>query len=296
MRQFAAACLVALALCGCRSPGTLDGPRVGAIHGRIAGVEGPPPGARVQIYRLDADGRPTPDPFATVDPLRDGRFETGVLSPGRYRFVYRRPAGPPSVVTVRVPTNEPVVIRPLAEAGLVELQVTTTARGQSLRCRLTEARPVDDVPDIREFTFASDGIASVPSVRPGRWWLDLPDLGATTEVEVQGGLGLVALSVDAPPADAGGVATGVVRQIDGAAGAWLVVSARPLTESGESAARWGRYAITDRSGRYRIVGIPPGPALLRVECRESPARILPAAQVVTIPPSGTVEMGFVVEP
>ncbi len=296
MRHIAAACLVALALAGCRSPGALDGPRVGAVQGRIAGVEGPPPAARVQIYRLDADGRPTPDLFETVTPGADGRFTTEPLSPGRYRFVYRRPSGPPSITTVRVPTDEPVVMRPLAETGLVELQVTTPSVAGTLRCRLTEARPKDGIPDVREFTCAAGANASVRGVRPGRWWLDLPELGATTEVDVESGLGLRALAIDPPPGDSGGTASGVVRQIDGAAGAWLVVSARPLDSSGESAIRWGRYAITDRSGRYRIVGIPPGTALLRIECRESPARILPAAQIVIIPPSGTVELGFVVEP
>jgi hypothetical protein len=296
MRHLAAACLVALALAGCRSPGPLDGPRVGAIHGRIAGVEGPPPAARVQIYRLDEGGRPTPDPFESVLPDADGRFTTGALSPGRYRIVYRRPGGPPSITTIRVPTTEPVVLRPLVEEGLVALSVRTPAQGQQLRCRLTEARPEDGIPDIREFTCAGDSIVPVVGVRPGRWWLDLPDLGATTEVVVERGVAVRDLTIDVPPAESGGVATGVVRQIDGAAGAWLVVSARPLDESGETAIRWGRYAITDRSGRYRIVGIPPGPTLLRIECRESPARILPAAQIVVIPPSGTVEMGFVVEP
>ena len=97
-----------------------------------------------------------------------GSLPTGALSPGRYRFVYRRPGGPPSVTTVRVPTDELVVIRPLTEAGLVELQVTTPVHGRSLRCRLTEARPAEGIPDVREFTCSGDAIASVRSVRPGR--------------------------------------------------------------------------------------------------------------------------------
>lgn len=296
MRHVASLCLVALALAACRSPGPLDGPEVGALHGRIAGTEPPPAGARVQVYRLDPDGRPTPDPFATVTPGADGRFATGALSPGRYRVVYRRPGGPPSISTVRVPTSEALSIRPVAETGLVELRVTAPPGAGTVRCRLTEARPKDGVPDVREFSCSAGAEASVAGVRPGRWWLDLPDLGATTEVEVASGLGLAALSVDVPFAETGGVATGVVRQADGAAGAWLVIAARPLDSTADAASRWGRYAITDRAGRYRIVGIPPGPALLRVECRESPARILPAPQIVTIPPSGTIEMGFVVEP
>ena len=196
---------------------------------------------------------------------------------------------------MRVPAETEATLRPLVLAGLVQLRVTS-ARGDAQRCRLTEAAPADGIPDVREFSTRADGPVFVRGIRPGHWFLDVPEAGATTEIDVPRGDALRDLIVDPPTVDTGVSVYGEVRRVDGLAGAWLVVAARPLTPSGETAARWGRYATTDRSGRYRIVGIPPGASLVRVECREVPIRILPSPQVAAIPPSGELQLGFVVEP
>jgi hypothetical protein len=284
---------LAALVAGCKGP-ALGPTSAGTVHGRIEGVQKFDKDCVVQVYRLDEAGLPTPDPFETVSPDATGKFATRVLSPGRYRVVYRQPIGPPSALSVRVPYETETVLRPLVVPGLVQLKVTTTV--VSLRCRLTEAAPADGIPDVREFGARSDAPVFIRGIRPGHWYLDLPETGATTEIDVPGTEALRELVVDPPPASPGGAVYGEVRRIDALAGAWMVVSARPLSPSGESASRWGRYASTDRSGAYRIVGIPPGPCLVRVECREVPVRILPSPNVATIPPSGAIQLGFVVEP
>ncbi len=292
MRRTFATLVVVAALAACRST-EIAGPAPAAVHGKIQGAQTFGEGASVQVYRIDDAGLPTPDPFETVRPDRLGRFTTRVLSPGRYRLVYRSADAPPAIASANVPLDTQVVLRPLVEAGLV--QVRAKSSGDSYRCRLTEMKPPDGVPDLREFSCSARDAVLLRGLRRGRWALDLPDLGATTEVEVSGGGDLSELVVDPPPMVVGASMTGEVRRADGAGAPWMVVSARPLGTSGVSAQRWGRFATTDVSGLYRIVGIPPGPTLVRVECREAPARILPAAQVVDIPPTGLVHLGFVVE-
>jgi len=293
MRTVSMLLAVAALVAGCKGP-SLGPTSAGTVHGRIEGVQKFDQECAVQVYRLDEAGLPTPDPFETVAPDATGKFMTRVLSPGRYRVVYRHPAGPPSAVSVRVPSDTDAVLRPLVVPGLVQLRVTTI--GPSMRCRLTEAAPADGIPDVREIVARSDAPVFVRGIRPGRWYVDLPETGATTEIDVPKGETLRELLIDPPPAVPGGAVSGEVRRIDGLAGAWMVVSARPLTASGQSAARWGRFAATDRSGSYRVVGIPPGPCLVRVECRELPVRVLPSPNTPTIPPSGEIQLGFVVEP
>jgi hypothetical protein len=289
-----AAIVAALLAAGCAAtpPGS---PSAGAIRGRIEGVQRFDSEAVVQVYRFDDAGLPTPDPFETIAPDPNGRFSTRVLSPGRYRIVYRHPDGPPSEVSVRVAGDTEAVLRPLYVEGLVQLRVLGP-RGTAVRCRLTEADPNGGIPDVRDFTTRADAPVFLRGIRPGRWYLDLPEAGATTEVDVPSGASLQDLAVDPPPSQSGSVVCGEVRRVDALPGAWLVVTARPVPAPGSSAARWGRYATTDRSGGYRIVGIPPGTALVRVECREVAVRVLPAAQTTSIPPSGEVQLGFVVEP
>jgi hypothetical protein len=295
MRAIHLVLVAAVALAACQSSAAPAPQSVDVIRGRIEGLQRPDKASVVQVYRLDEKGLPTPDPFETASLDKDGKFTTGVLSPGRYRLMYRIPDGPPSELTVHVPSDNMAVLRPLVLQGLVQLRVIS-AGGQSLRCRLTEAAGPEGIPDLREFSTHGDSPVFVRGLRPGRWYLDVPELGATTEVDVPKGEPMRDLVVDPPPVAAGSAVYGEIRRMDGVPAAWLVVTARPLQESGEAAGRWGRYASTDRAGEYRIVGIPPGKALVRVECREVPMRVLPVPMAAAIPPSGALHLGFVVEP
>lgn len=294
MKTALAGLVLVLAAAACRSS-EVPQPGPGILRGRVEGGAAPD-GATVQIYRLGHDGRPEPDPFETAAPDAKGAWTTKPLSPGRYRVVLRAPDRPPAATTVRVPTPELAILRRVDGFGLVEHAFRAAPGCGPLRCRLTEVRPHHETPDVRTFTCGPDRALVVRGLRPGPWRLDLPELGLTTEVVVVPGAGLPELTVDPPEPAPGGSLTGEVRSLDGSGAAWLAVVARPLPDPEGPGARWGRYGLTDRRGRYRIVGIPPGAALVRVECREVPVRILPAPHVVPIPPSGTLELGFVVEP
>jgi len=292
MRRIAVALLV-VALAACRTHEPVA-PAPTAVRGRVENAQPVPKDATVQVYRIDDAGQPTPDPFETVAPDAGGAFATRPLSPGKYRIVYRSSEGAPSMTTAVVPLDAPVVLRAVAPVGLVQVRVRSS--GDALRCRLTEKSPHDGVPDFREFTCGSRDTPLLRGVRRGIWTLDLPDLGATTEVEVAGGDDLRELFVDPPPPSPGATLTGVVRRSDGAGAPWLAVTVRPLVREGEAASRWGRYATTDASGGYKIVGIPPGRAFVRVEHRDAYVRLLPGPVVADIPPSGTIHLGFVLEP
>jgi hypothetical protein len=288
------ALLVAVAaLVGCRSIPPID-ETPAVVVGRVEGAERIPRGAVVQVYRIEATGLPSPEPFETVEPDKLGRFRTRALAPGRYRFAYRSGDGPPSVASARVPDVVNVVLHPLVLPGLVGLRATTPSI-EFVACKLTEAKAADGVPDVRQFRCWSREPASVRGLRPGAWRLDLPELGATTEVELPSGEAFREVIVDPPAIAGGGTLVGEVRRIDGSPAAWMTVTARPLSPTAASATRWGRYGVTDRAGRYRIVGIPPGQTLVRVECREAPLRVPPSAQVISIPPAGTAQLGFVAE-
>jgi len=293
MKRTAALLVVVAAAASCRSPEIPDRTPA-AVHGKIEGVQKIAKDATVQVYRVDGAGLATPDPFETVKLDSLGRFTTRVLSPGRYRLVYRSLEAPPSITAANVPLDTHVVLRPVVQAGLVQLRARSN--GDAVTCRLTECKPADGIPDVREFTCDSRSTLVLRGLRRGLWTLDVPATGDTTEVEVSGGDDLRDLLVDPPAPTTGASISGVVHRLDGTPAPWMAVTVRPLAASGASATRWGRFATTDLSGAYRIVGIPPGTSLVRVECRESPARILPSAQVLEIPPSGTVQLGFVVEP
>jgi hypothetical protein len=287
----------ALALPCCRTRPAVSDPATGAVSGTIEGAQSFPGDARVQVYRIDESGIPVPDPFESVRVDRLGKFTTRVLTPGRYRLVYRSLEAPPSTAAAKVPPDFRVTLRPLVAAGLAQLRVTAARPdAEPARCRLTEAEPGGDLPDVREFRCAPGAPVLLRGLRPGRWYLDLPDVGATTEIVLPRRDPLRELELDPPAIAATASLTGQVLRISGTGAPWAVVSARPLTASGEAGAAWGRYAVTDRAGMFRIVGIPPGPALVRVECREVRYVLLPAAQVVAIPPSERASIGFVVEP
>jgi len=293
MRSILSVCAVIVLSAACAGGPVVSSP--GRVHGRIEGSRAMPKGAYVQVFRIDADGVAAPDPFERVTPDAVGRFATDVLSPGRYRLVYRPPDAPPSAVTVRVPTRETAVLRaPLAVGGVV-LSVKSK-EPEPVLCVLTEISPPDGLADVREFECTNRLPATVRGLRPGRFYLDLPGRGLTTEVDVPDGVPQRDLVLD-PPADGGlGGLTGKVQRTGGDGAAWLVVAARPLGVEGGPAERWGRYVTTDRQGAFALAGIPPGRALVRVEGRQWPARALPAAKMVAIPPSGMIEMGFEVGP
>jgi hypothetical protein len=294
MRGALTLCAIALLAAGCAGPrGAASSPA--RVRGRVEGARAIPDGAYVQVLRIDGDGLVSPDPFERVTPDALGRFSTSVLSPGRYRLVYRPPDAPPSAMTVRVPNSEPAVLRDRLPLGGVALTVESKER-EPVRCVLTEVSPEDGVTDVREFECRDRVPATVRGLRPGRFYLDLPERGLTTEVDVPAGVPQRDLVLDPPPAVGMGGLAGQVRRNGGDGAAWLVVAARPLGESGGPAERWGRYATTDRSGAFALERIPAGRALVRVETRQWSARILPAPRAVAIPPSGMIELGFEVGP
>ena len=282
-----------LAAAGCAARSEFASP--GRVHGRVEGAQRVPQGAYVQVLRIDRDGVAIPDPFERVTPDALGRFSTDVLSPGRYRLVLRRPDAPPSAVTVRVPTHELAVLRsPLGVDG-VTLAVRSKER-EPVRCVLTEVSPESGLADVREFEATDRLPATVRGLRPGRYYLDLPGRGLTTELDVPAGAPQRDLVLDPPDAGGTGGVAGQVRRTGGDAAAWVVVAARPLGENGAPAERWGRYATTDRTGSFALAGVPPGRALVRVESRGWAAGVLPAPRAVAIPPSGMIELGFEVGP
>lgn len=265
------------------------------LSGRIEGMLRVPDGAYVQVLKIDGDGVLTPDPFERLVPDSLGRFTTGVLSPGRYTLVLRRPDAPPSSTTVRVPDQEQVLLRPVRAEGGVALSVKSSER-EPVRCVLTEASPPAGVADVREFECRPRIAATVAGLRPGRYYLDLPERGLTTEVDVPAGSPQRDLVLD-PPATSGlGGVSGSVRRKHGAGAPWLVVAARPLGEGAGAAERWGRYVTTDRTGSFALAALPAGNALVRVEARQGPSPVLPAPRTVAIPPSGMIEVGFEVGP
>jgi hypothetical protein len=297
MRAFGLVFVLAAALAACRSPAPPE-PGAGFLRGKVTGVQSFPATARVQVYRVDPQGIPTPDPFELAPVDKVGRFRTHDLLPGNYRLVYRGAEGPPAVCTTRVPTELDVVLRPLVTDGLVQLRLGLNATfTEPVRCRLTEAEPPGgDIPDVRDVRCAPFSPLFVRGMRPGRWYVDLPELGATTEIVLPETDVLRELDLDPPLIESGAILSGEVRRTDGDGAAWVIVAVRPLPEPGASATAWGRFAVTDRAGRFQVIGIPPGPSLVRVECREVRYRIPGSAEFVTIPPSGRVSRGFVVEP
>lgn len=294
MRTAIAIVAVAVLAAGCASGGaSLSSP--GRLNGRVEGSQRPPKGAYVQVFRIDADGIAVPDPFERVTPDALGRFATDVLSPGRYRLVYRQPDAPPAALTVRVPNKELAVLRPPVTVDGVALTVKSNER-EPVRCVLTEIGPKDGLADVREFECVSRLPATVRGLRPGRYYLDLPSRGLTTEVDVPAGVPQRDLVLDPPPdAGVGGV-SGRVRRTGGDGAGWLVVAARPISEGDGEAGRWGRYVTTDRTGAFALAGVPEGRTLVRVESRQWPAGVLPAPRAVAIPPSGMIELGFEVGP
>lgn len=295
MRRTAVLAAAAVLLAACAASSSWSRPSPGRLRGKIEGVRNPSAAARVQVYGLDEDGLVTRAPHESVPVDADGRFATRPLSPGRYRIIYRDPAAPPSVTTVRVPVESPVVMHRVTGSDLVELRALTAA-SQPLDCRLTSEARVEGVADVREFRCSPEREAVVRGLRPGRWRIDVLGVGATTEIDLPAGSSAREVTIDPPPVGEGGSVIGQVRRLDGRGAGSFFVTARPLDPSRAAAERWGRFAETDGEGAYRIVGIPPGEALVRVECREVLARILPAARRVTIPPSGALVQGFLVEP
>ena len=292
-----AAVLLLLAAAACRSASVIDDRVPTPIKGRVEGMHRTPPAARIQVYRLDASGGITLLPFEWATPDRLGRFATHPLGPGRYRLAYRSGEGPPSIGTAKIPGEANVTLRPMPTTGLVRLRVSTSRTDpQPVRCRLSEADPPFGIADMREFMCSPAAPVFLPALRPGRWRVDVPAIGATTEIDVPAGGGEASVSLDIPNLDAGASISGEVLRLAGTPAAYVVVSARSLRDDGAAAVAWGRYGITDRAGRYMIVGIPPGRALVRVACGEVRYRILPSPHEVPIPPSGKLELGVLVEP
>jgi len=293
----------ALSACVGPTPQKATGPL--SVRGSVRGLEYPQH-ARIAIYRVS--------PFGVVERLHgadvtadaDGRFETEPLNPDQYLFAMRAPGHPVSIVRVPVPPAPPTTLVARPPLGLAKLELTRGAETRGpLSLLLSRVDAGVPVVDRRPVSIAA-ATSLVEGLTPGRWTLDVLGTGATTEIDVPAGARRLVLTLDAPITPNGVEMKGRVLRSDGEPALGLAVTVRPLTvrpltvrplsEGGSMAGAWGRYALTNSDGGYHLVGIPPGPALLRVESRDAVFRRLPRAEVVTIPPSGRVDHSFVVDP
>ncbi len=293
-----AACAALLALAACTAPRSVASEQApGTIAGRLEGASSLSPGSRVEVYCEGPGSTAVPLPFADAKLDTLGRFRTGPLPPGRYVLVWRGDEAPPSITATRVPAPGPAEMQPIVASGLVQLRIDLPAAAREpVRCRLTEAAPPERVPDRRDVLVEPRSPRFVRGLRPGRWRIDLPTVGASTEIDLPAGVSQRQVSLDFPPIAPGAELDGRVTLLDGSPCGPVAVTARRVSEPGSGGEAWARFAMTDAEGRYRILGLPPGPCMVRVEDREVLYQILPAGRIVEIPPSGKVDLGFVVEP
>ena len=291
------ALVVVLAAGGCAS--RLAAPEVGRNRGRIEPASALPAHPRVQIYRVDADGIAARMHEAEAPLDARARFETGPLAPGPYVLALRSATLPLSLTSLRVEGPTTAVLRPVTDtAPLLQLRIEPPRDSAGpIEVRLTHEATTEVVVDRREATIQPGGFVTLRGLRPGRWRVDLPRLGWTTEIILVAGAGARDFVLDPPPLpESAAVVTGVITDLRADPAPGLAVTIRPLAPDTGDAQAWGRLATSDRDGAYRVVGVAPGPSHLRVERRERLHRRIPAPRAVTIPPSGEVRLGFVVEP
>jgi hypothetical protein len=297
MSCLALVAVAAALLAGCRSPG-FGTPRPQRVEGRVEGATDLPADAHVAVYRMDEHGLPVP--LAGERPVPDARgaFATSLMAPGRYVLALRSVALAPSLTTVSVPPASPATLRAHSTQRGLELSLALAGEAPAaLEVRLTEARTLADVPDRRECVLAPGEARTVRYLAPGLWRLDLPALGATADVALwRDDAESRRLELTAPAATVGSEVFGVVIRLDGSPAPGVAVTVRPMRDDGGAAEPWGRYALTDAAGHFRVAGVRAGEALVRVETRDVPYALLPPPRRVRIPPSGTLEMGFLVRP
>lgn len=267
------------------------------IEGRVL-ADPIPADARVEIHRRDDYGLATPLVGFDVRPDGLGHFRTQPLPIGRYLVVLRSREVPPAVSNVRLPQKGPLVLRaPLPSGGSTIVLTSPASRTESLRCRLAAPAPRSGVLDLREVVLAPGQDVMLHGVEPGLWKLDVTNSAATTELAVAPGDAPQRFLVDPPlpaPTDSG--VEGTVLARDGVGARGVVVSAWSMSTDGVTLETWGRQSEVGPDGRFQVRGLRPGRGMVRVELRGASHRLLPAPEMIEIPPSGKVERAFRVDP
>ncbi len=283
-------------LAGCISNPTAPPPAAMRLRGEVVGLERPAT-ARIDVYRMGDRGIAERLHGADVTPAADGSFTTSVLLPGRYLLALRAGDRPVSTITLPVPPAPYARLVARDPPGRASLELRHDLPGvKSISLLLTQPEEGVPVTDRRTVAVRAGVTSLVRGLTPGVWRLDVVGAGATTEIIVPDAEQTLLLTVSPPAVGTGAQLMGRVLREDGSRAVGLVVSVRAIAEGATDPADWGRYARTDSDGGYRLAGLTPGRALLRVECRDALYSRLPPPEIVTIPPSGVLRRSFVVGP
>ncbi len=290
----------------CTSPPTPSESQVLPIQGRVEGLDATITDAAIEVSRIERGvAYPVVGLQTTLRP--NGSFTTELVAPGRYIVALRIPDRPPSEVAVRVPPAPPVTLRLAPPLGELSLEVRPSASIASasshsvpprteLECVLTRAVSPGRVPDRRTLRLSGAAPAAFGGLTPGSWRLDVPAWGATTDLFLAETAQPSVFSVPLELAELGTAEVfGRVIRLDGSPVRGVAVTARPPSSSDQELPSWGRYALTDSDGEYRIHGIPAGPTMLSVENRHAVFARLPDPVEITISPSGSAYRGFVID-
>ena len=266
------------------------------LRGVVEGLERPDH-ARVEVFRTTDAGIVERLHGAAVTPGADGTFATSPLLPGRYLLALRAGDRPVSVITLPVPPAPHARLVARRALGNASLELRHELPDvEELAVALTHTERGVPVTDRRAVAVRAGVTSLVRGLTPGRWQLDLVTGGATTELSVPEGAGTLTYTVSPPAVGAGAQMVGRVLREDGQPARSVAVTVRGFPEGAETPAEWGRYALTDSDGGYRLAGLSAGRALLRIECRDAVHRRVPRPEIITIPPSGVMRRSFVVGP
>lgn len=298
--RFAAVVLAAAALgaalpaAGCASADVE--PASGRITGRLR-ADPVPADATAEVYRDEGDGPATPVAGTAVRLDELGRFTTGSLRPGRYLVVVRTREAPPATASAVVPSRIDVDLRLAAPGAGSTVTVESPATAPGVRTlRLVPAVPSGAVPDRRDVVLLPGQQVRVAGLAPGLWHVDVLPEGATADFQVPKGEAVLRFVIDPPDAPARGVAVeGTVTRTDGGPAFGAAVTARATAADGVTVEPWGRVALVDRDGHFRVDRLPEGTAYVRVESRDAVFRFLSAPELVPISPPAATGRNFVIE-
>jgi hypothetical protein len=281
---------------GCVHGGASRQPQAQRLHGTVEGLPHPEH-ARIELYRLTGSGIVERLHGAEVTPATDGSFRTSPLLPARYLLALRADDRPVSVVTLPVPPAPAARLSAREPLGSASLEVRHDLPGvEEIELLLSQIESGVPVVDRRSARVRAGVTSLVRGLSPGKWYLDVVGAGATTELEVPDSGERLTLTISPPAVGTGAQMMGRVFREDGRPASGIAVTVRGIPEGSAEPAAWGRAAVTDSDGGYRLAGLPEGRALLRLECRDAVHARLPHPSIVTIPPSGVVRRSFVVGP